>query len=95
MFEVADTEIESDSSGTVAHCISTLTVSCIARTFSGADEVAAQVLTTLAAYSSATYCINLITPTSISRDQDDPYDGSQTLVYKTNINFSIDHGEAI
>ena len=95
VYEITSTDIESDSGGEVVKCMSNLTVTALARTFEDADDVAQDVLDTLTAYSNTSNCINLVTPQSVRRDQDMPYDGSQTLVYRTSVEFTIDHGNAL
>lgn len=95
VFEVSNTSIESDSGGSVAHCMSDLTVTALGRTFIEADEVASAILAALTSWSDEDACVAMTTPTAVTRDQEMPYDGSQDLVYRTSIDFSIDHGVAI
>jgi len=95
VFEVSNTTIESDSGGSVAHCFSDVTVTALGRTFIEADEVAETILAAMTSWSDTNACVAMTTPTAVTRDQEMPYDGSQDLVYRTSIDFSIDHGVAI
>lgn len=95
VFEVSSTAIESDSSGTGAGFTSELSVTALSRSYLEADEVAQEVYDELVGHSDSTACIALITPTTITRDQEMPYDGSQDLVYRTTVEFSVVHGNPI
>ena len=91
----SSTAIESDSSGTGAGFTSELSVTALSRSYLEADEVAQEVYDELVGHSDSTACIALITPTTITRDQEMPYDGSQDLVYRTTVEFSVVHGNPI
>lgn len=95
VFEITNTAIESDTSGAIGRCQSDLTVTALSRSYIEADEVADEVLAVLGAWSDDTACVAMTTPTAITRDQEMPYDGSQTLVYRCAVDFSVDHGVAI
>tara|TARA_R100001594_G_scaffold40312_1_gene72138 strand:- start:2169 stop:2576 length:408 start_codon:yes stop_codon:yes gene_type:complete len=95
VFEINTTSIQTDTIGLVEGCKSEATITALSRSYIEADSVAADILTAMAGWTSSTDCVAICAPQSVDRDQETPYDGSQDLVYRCSITFSIDHGEAI
>ena len=91
VFDVGSTQIATDSLAINRTCQTTATVSILDRTYDNADAVAKSVLDALDGNTSTADCITQIRIESVEHSMETPYDGSQDLVYRVNLSFSIIH----
>ena len=85
VYSVPREEIYTDSAAQDLKRVAEISITCLDRTYVGADELAEAVIDSLAAGTHGGVVISSARPTSIDRDFGDPYDGSQDLVYRTTI----------